>query len=143
MPTRRDFLGLALLGGVSFVFAQAAVAGPARLTLSDAEWRHLAMHGHRFHADGSYGLAYDPGIAVNVRAAVRDWDFWASWDGIACPALVLHGAQSDLLSAEVADAMSKRGPKAELVSFEGIGHAPALMSTDQTEVVAQWLARQP
>lgn len=110
--------------------------------LSDAEWRHLAMHGHRFYADGSYGLAYDPGIAVNVRAAVRDWDFWASWDGIACPALVLHGAQSDLLSAEVADAMSKRGPKAELVSFEGIGHAPALMSTDQTEVVAQWLARQ-
>ena len=39
MPTRRDFLGLALLGGASFVFAQAAVAGPARLTLSDAEWR--------------------------------------------------------------------------------------------------------
>lgn len=110
--------------------------------LSDAEWRHLAQHGHRFHADGSYGLAYDPGIAVNVRAAVRDWDFWASWDAIACPALVLHGAESDLLSAEVADAMSKRGPKAGLVTFDGIGHAPALMSTDQIEVVAQWLARQ-
>ena len=111
--------------------------------LTDAQWRHLAQHGHRFHADGSYGLAYDPGIAVNVRAAVRDWDFWASWDNIACPALLLHGAQSDLLSAVVADAMSKRGPKADLVTFEGIGHAPALMSTEQIEIVAQWLARQP
>lgn len=39
MPTRRDFLGLALLGGASFAFAQAAAAGPARLTFSEAEWR--------------------------------------------------------------------------------------------------------
>jgi pimeloyl-ACP methyl ester carboxylesterase len=111
--------------------------------LTDRQWRHLARHGHRFRADGRYGLAYDPGIAVNVRAAVRDWDFWASWDAIRCSALVLHGAQSDLLSAEVADAMSKRGPKADLMTFDGIGHAPALMSTDQMEVVARWLARQP
>jgi pimeloyl-ACP methyl ester carboxylesterase len=111
--------------------------------LTDLEWRHLAQHGHRFHADGSYGLAYDPGIAVNVRLAVKDWDFWASWEGITCPALVLRGAQSDLLSAEVADAMAKRGPKADLVSFDGIGHAPALMNSAQIEIVAQWLARQP
>jgi pimeloyl-ACP methyl ester carboxylesterase len=110
--------------------------------LTDEQWRHLARHGHRFHADGSYGLAYDPGIAVNVQLAVKDWDFWASWDSITCPALVLHGRQSDLLSEEVADAMSKRGPKAALASFDGIGHAPALMSTDQIETVAQWLARQ-
>jgi pimeloyl-ACP methyl ester carboxylesterase len=110
--------------------------------LTDAQWRHLAQHGHRFHADGRYGLAYDPGIGVNVKLAVKDWDFWASWDSIACPALVLHGAQSDLLSADVAAAMAARGPKADLVSFEGIGHAPALMSSEQIEIVAQWLARQ-
>ncbi|MBP0579965.1 peptide-methionine (R)-S-oxide reductase MsrB [Labrys sp. LIt4] len=39
MPTRRDVLGLALLGGASFALAQKATAGPARLVLSDAEWR--------------------------------------------------------------------------------------------------------
>ena len=111
--------------------------------LTDRQWRHLAQHGHRFNADGSYGLAYDPGIAVNVKGGVQDWDFWPVWDVIACPALVLRGAQSDLLSAETADAMSKRGPKADLVTFDGIGHAPALMSKDQIETVVQWLARQP
>jgi len=109
--------------------------------LTDLQWRHLALHGHRFHADGRYGLAYDPGISVNVRAAVRDWDFWASWDAITCPALVLRGKQSDLLSAETADLMSQRGPKAALASFDGIGHAPALMSSDQIETIATWLAR--
>jgi pimeloyl-ACP methyl ester carboxylesterase len=56
--------------------------------------------------------------------------------------LVLRGTQSDLLSAEVADAMSKRGPKADLASFDGIGHAPALMSKDQVETVVQWLSQQ-
>jgi pimeloyl-ACP methyl ester carboxylesterase len=116
--------------------------------LTDAQWRHLARHGHRFNADGSYGLAYDPRIAINVKLAIQDWDLWPVWDSVACPALVLHGAQSDLLRTEVADAMSKggpngRGPKADLVTFAGIGHAPALMSTEQIEIVAEWLARQP
>ena len=109
--------------------------------LTDAQWEHLARHGHRFHADGTYGLAYDPGIAVNVRQAVKDWDFWASWDRITCPTLVLHGQESDLLHADTAAAMTRRGPRAELVAFSGIGHAPALMAADQLEIVGQWLAR--
>jgi pimeloyl-ACP methyl ester carboxylesterase len=53
----------------------------------------------------------------------------------------LRGAQSDLLSAETAQAMTARGPKAELVTFPGIGHAPALMAEDQIDVVARWLTR--
>ncbi len=110
--------------------------------LTDAQWQQLARHGHRFNADGSYALAYDPEIARNVRAAVKNWDFWESWDGIACPTLVLRGAESDLLARDVADAMTRRGPKAKLVEFAGIGHAPALMAADQIDTVAQWLAQQ-
>lgn len=109
--------------------------------LTDAQWSQLAEYGHRRRADGSYGLAYDPAIAVNVRQAVKDWDFWEVWDKIACPALVLRGAVSDLLSAEVAAGMTRRGPKAELATFAGIGHAPALMADDQLETVCRWLAR--
>jgi pimeloyl-ACP methyl ester carboxylesterase len=111
--------------------------------LTDGQWQHLVLHGHRHNADGSYGLAYDPRIADNVKLAVQDWDFWPAWDAIACPALVLHGVQSDLLSTDVATAMTCRGPKAALVSFDGIGHAPALMGSEQIETVRQWLARQP
>ena len=57
-----------------------------------------------------------------------DWDFWEAWDKVAAPTLVLRGAVSDLLSAEVAAEMTRRGPKAELVTFAGIGHAPVLMA---------------
>jgi len=37
--------------------------------------------------------------------------------------------------------MTRRGPKAELTTFAGIGHAPALMAEDQLETIVRWLAR--
>jgi pimeloyl-ACP methyl ester carboxylesterase len=109
--------------------------------LTDPQWAHLAEHGHRRRADGSYGLAYDPAIGVNLRQAVQDWDFREVWDKISAPTLVLRGALSDLLSAELAAEMARRGPKAEVVTFAGIGHAPALMAEDQVDTVCEWLAR--
>lgn len=109
--------------------------------LSDEQWRHLAMHGHRRREDGSYGLGYDPAIANNVRLAVQDWDLWALWDKIACPVLVLRGQQSDLLLSETAADMTRRGPRAELKTWDGIGHAPALMAPDQIAAVRQWLTQ--
>jgi pimeloyl-ACP methyl ester carboxylesterase len=62
------------------------------------------------------------------------------WDAIACPVLVLRGAASDLLLADTAAEMTRRGPKAELIEFAGAGHAPALTTTDQITAVREWLA---
>ena len=107
--------------------------------LTDVQWRHLVEHGHRQRPDGTFGLAYDPAIAVNVRLAVRDWDFWPIWDRIQSPALLLRGAQSDLLTADTAEEMTMRGPKAKLITWDGIGHAPALMDKAQIELIADWL----
>jgi pimeloyl-ACP methyl ester carboxylesterase len=52
---------------------------------------------------------------------------------------VLRGAQSDLLSRETAQAMTQRGPKAKLVEFAGVGHAPTLMHDDQIAIVRDFL----
>ena len=35
--------------------------------------------------------------------------------------------------------MQGRGPAIELVTFPGVGHAPALMDPAQTAVVTRWL----
>jgi pimeloyl-ACP methyl ester carboxylesterase len=53
--------------------------------------------------------------------------------------LVLHGADSDVLPASIAEEMTQRGPRAKLVEFPGIGHAPALMDKAQIAVVAEFL----
>jgi pimeloyl-ACP methyl ester carboxylesterase len=35
--------------------------------------------------------------------------------------------------------MTRRGPRARLVEFAGVGHAPTLVATDQVEAVASFL----
>ncbi|MBI2256411.1 MAG: alpha/beta hydrolase [Proteobacteria bacterium] len=107
--------------------------------LTDAQWQHLVAHGHRQRPDGTFGLAYDPAIAVNVKMAVQDWDLWPVWDRLAVPTLLLRGADSDLLLPQTAEDMTQRGPRARLVTWPGIGHAPALMAPDQIGLIEEWL----
>jgi pimeloyl-ACP methyl ester carboxylesterase len=54
--------------------------------------------------------------------------------------LVLRGADSDLLLAETAAEMTRRGPGAQLVEIPGVGHAPSLTTPDQIAIVRDWLA---
>jgi pimeloyl-ACP methyl ester carboxylesterase len=64
---------------------------------------------------------------------------WQLYDAIAAQTLLLRGAQSDLLSPQTARLMTERGPKARLVEFEGVGHAPTLVANDQVDSVTQFL----
>ena len=114
----------------------AAPFGP----LSDAQWRHLATHSMRRKPDGSLGFAYDPKIGEAFRQApIEDVALWTLWDAITCPVLVTRGAQSDILAASDAAAMTQRGPRAKLVEFAGVGHAPALMAEDQIAAIRDFL----
>ena len=100
----------------------------------------LAQGASRILPDGRYGLAYDPHIAdVFKSTPPQDVDLFPVWDRIACPTLVLRGGVSDILPRDVAEQMTQRGPKARLVEFEGIGHAPWLATQDQIAPVRDFL----
>ena len=108
--------------------------------LTDAQWRHMIVHSARQLDDGRYTTDYDPGIAdIFKTMELQDIDLWSVWDAIRCPTLVLRGAQSDVLDHADAVTMTERGPRAKLIEFPGMGHAPALMSDDQIAVVRDWL----
>lgn len=112
--------------------------------LSEAQWRHIAAYSGRTRADGKLGLAYDPKIGEAFRATegeanLGDLDFWPFYDQIRCPTLLLRGADSDILRRADAVEMSQRGPRAEIVEFAGVGHAPALMADDQIAAVRDFL----
>ena len=108
--------------------------------LTDAQWHHLTLHGARQYEGGSWGMGYDPDIALPLRnSPPQDIDLWQCWDAIACPTLVLRGAQSDLLLKETAEQMRNRGPHPRVVEFAGVGHAPMLMAQDQIAVVRDFL----
>jgi pimeloyl-ACP methyl ester carboxylesterase len=107
--------------------------------LDDADWHHLAEHGHRRDDGGGFRLAYDPAIGRAFARRLGDIDLWPLWEKVTCPVLVLRGGQSDLLLRETAEAMTARGPRARLVEFTEAGHAPSLMAVHQITVVKDWL----
>jgi pimeloyl-ACP methyl ester carboxylesterase len=126
---------------VSYIRSVHAGFGP----LADEEWAHLARHSVRAEPGGGFRLLYDPAIADPFRqTAETDTDLWSAWPKIRAPVLVLRGEASEVLSPDTARLMASggpdgTGPKAEVVTFPGVGHAPALMSGDQIAKVADWL----
>jgi pimeloyl-ACP methyl ester carboxylesterase len=96
-------------------------------------------------ADAAWRLHYDPAIAVpfklETEESARQGEamLWQLYDNIKAETLVIRGKQSDLLSPQTAQAMTVRGPRARLVEFEGVGHAPTLIAVDQVAAVAGFL----
>ncbi len=90
-------------------------------------------------------LHYDPAIAIPFRLAdeesARQGEavLWGLYDHITADTLLIRGRDSDLLSLGTARAMAERGPRARLVEFDGVGHAPTLVASDQVGCVADFL----
>jgi pimeloyl-ACP methyl ester carboxylesterase len=96
-------------------------------------------------ADAEWRLHYDPAISVPFKQATEESalqgevTLWQLYDNIKAETLLIRGKQSDLLSPQTAQAMTARGPRARLVEFEGVGHAPTLIAADQVAAVAGFL----
>ncbi len=90
-------------------------------------------------------LHYDPAIAIPFASATEESTkqgeamLWALYNNIKAKTLITRGAQSDLLSVETAQAMTQRGSRAQLVEFEGVGHAPTFIAADQVNVAVDFL----
>lgn len=99
--------------------------------------------------DGPLTLHYDPAIGDafrNVTAentAIGEKALWQLYDQVTAQTLLMRGAQSDLLSAATAHAMAQRGPKARLVEFAGVGHAPTLVADEQVAAITAFLVDGP
>ena len=122
---------------IDYVRQTAAGFGP-----HDAQgWDALSRHYWIQQPDGRWRAHYDPRIAEPFRGYLGQppLDLWPVYDAISCPTLLTRGAQSDLLSCETAQQMCRRGPRARLVEFAGVGHAPTFIPVDQIDVVDQFL----
>jgi pimeloyl-ACP methyl ester carboxylesterase len=114
--------------------------------LTDAQWQHLVAHSAVATDDGKLRFHYDP--AIGARFAIPLWAdliLWSTWEMIACPVLILRGAESDLLSSRTAQEMTRRGIAAsrgqvELVEIAGSGHAPSLLMENQIRLIVDFLS---
>jgi len=107
--------------------------------LSDEQWRRLAETSTRRLPDGRVTPHYDPAMVMQFTHHDNDYLLWEAWDTLSLPVLCLRGEHSDLLLPEVTEQMRRRGPRAQVVTVPGCGHAPALNVPEQLTVVERFL----
>jgi pimeloyl-ACP methyl ester carboxylesterase len=91
---------------------------------TDALLRARVEHGVRPLPGGGFTWKYDRGLRELVRSG--RWsdpiDLWPAWTALACPTLLVRGAESDILTADIAKKMIEAQPRARLVEVPHAGH---------------------
>ena len=107
---------------------------------SDEQFRYLSRH-YVVRRDGMWKFHYDPAIAAAAKSAPPGPPppMWALYDAIRCPTRVVRGENSDILGADVAVEMTRRGPRARVEQIPGVGHAPTFIADDQIAVIERLL----
>ncbi|MBI1891776.1 MAG: alpha/beta hydrolase [Burkholderiales bacterium] len=106
--------------------------------LTEEQILHLCRHGFR-QVDGRWIFHYDRNIIHGFRWPPGDVDLWEFYRKIACPILVIHGMRSVVLPEAVA-AKLRQEPNTTVFDVADAGHAPSLMTPDQTKAIADFLA---
>lgn len=112
-------------------------------SLSDTQWRHLTETSLRRLPDGRVTTHYDPALVAQFEHHPDDYLLWDAWDQLDLPVLCLRGEDSTLLTAETAQAMRERGPRAAVALIPGCGHAPALNTPEQIGLIERFLSADP
>ncbi|HEV7983931.1 MAG TPA: alpha/beta hydrolase [Xanthobacteraceae bacterium] len=112
--------------------------------LGAAEWLAAANRGWRMEG-GRLVTTYDPALARTLDGVSADKPFptmWPQFDAMApLPLLVVHGANSDVLSAATVAAMQARRPDMERLVVPDQGHAPLLAEPATIRPIAAFAAR--
>lgn len=166
--TRPDLLGAVILNdigpaietaGLARITGYVGVAPPAEweaaaamLRASQGEmfpaldasgWMRFARQVHRDEG-GRPVLSYDPKIAEAFKAfdpANPPPPFWPGFEALAgVPAMVVHGALSDILSAATVAEMAARHPHLTVHTVADEGHAPLLWDEPTQRAIAHFLA---
>ncbi len=117
-------------------------ASPIVAARGVADQRELALGVLRQQPDGQWGWKMDPAYIrqrVDRGAPVRP-DLWPTLGQLACPALVVWGTDSDVLSEAQARRMVETLPKGELLAIPGVGHAPSLVESASLAGLEQFLS---
>jgi pimeloyl-ACP methyl ester carboxylesterase len=108
------------------------------------QWLVYAKRLGRLTQSGRIVFDYDMRIAepFKLPSGEAGFDLWPAFralDGI--PSLIVHGAISDLLSAETVARMMAEVPTMESVTVPNVGHAPTLDEPEAIEAIDALLKR--
>ena len=118
---RGDTVVVPSFGFVTTALAYARAGNPR---YDPGRLRHRVAHAVRPTPGGGLTWKYDRAIREAVRTGRwRDGlDLWPLWKTLACPTLLVRGAESDILTDDIAQRMLAAQPRARLAEVAGAGH---------------------
>lgn len=90
--------------------------------------------------DGGVGYHYDPALSNQFRNNPEDFALWPWWDRVACPALIMRGERSTVLSAAELAEMAARNPRAAAHTVPGAVHVDMLDSEGIQNTIIDFIA---
>jgi pimeloyl-ACP methyl ester carboxylesterase len=101
------------------------VARKNNLRAPEAELRHRFINGLMLRDDGQWTYRYDKALRDPNRPRPQPDPaaHWAMLAKITCPTLLVRGAESDVLGADVAERMTQVIPHCQLVTVPEAGHS--------------------
>lgn len=137
----------------------------AAWSLPIEEWNKIARVGYREIDKNTIRLAFDPKLGQALIGQLLELDrleaayagktpdqvndamnagLLATWANIKCPVLLIHGAKSAVLTDQVINKMREVSaalghPPLEVITIPECGHAPSLMTDEQSHKIEDWL----
>jgi len=93
----------------------------ANAYLSDAQARHLTIHGVSQNEDGTYSWKFDPYMRIFPPFDMAQADIELLWAAISCPTLLMYGEKS-WASNPGKDGRATHFSNARVMLFENAGH---------------------
>jgi pimeloyl-ACP methyl ester carboxylesterase len=111
------------------------------------DWHALARRTFK-EENGVPVLAYDTAISVAMSRPPSRWAPWLAQYLFRRlvrrrPVLLLRGALSDIISADIADRMQRNAPALQRVDIAGVGHAPSLTEPQAVDAIRNFLRTVP
>jgi len=109
--------------------------------LTEEQWQQLVRYSFRRDDTSSYVMNYDPNIIKSLGHETEspNIEFWPFWEKVACPVLLIHGQNSDVLTPPIIAQMKEIKKDLEVITFPDTGHAPALMNAEQISCIRSFL----
>lgn len=91
--------------------------------------------------EGGLTWKMDPAVRRPMRGggSQQRFDLWVPYARIACPVLIVRGADSDILARDCVERMQAVSPRAKLVEVPGVGHAPTLVEPEAFAAIREFL----
>ena len=113
---------------------------PALAKLADSVVAEQVKWSVKPGTDGALAWKMDPNVRRPLRGgtAQQRLDLWVPYARIACPILIVRGADSDILDRATASRMCKVLKRATTVEVPGVGHAPSLIEAEARGAIKEF-----